>query len=257
MSIYQHFLTSEHAFIDKVLQWQQDVEQNYAPKLTNFLDPREQDIIRSVIGTNDEVKIKLFGGQERFERKRALLYPDYYEPIDEDFQLAFFELRYPDKFITIEHRDLLGALMSIGLKREKFGDILAADGVMQFVIAEEVAQYVELQLESVGRAKVTLLPIQKEQLIEIIDEWDELSKTVSSLRLDAVLAETYSLSRAKAAALIEKGDVHVNWKTIEQASHQVQIGDYLSIRGYGRSKLLAIDGKTKKDKWRLRLGRKK
>lgn len=257
MNIYQHFLTSEHAFIDKVLEWQQEVEQNYAPKLTNFLDPREQDIIQSVVGKNADVQIMLSGGRDGFERKRALLYPDYYEPIDEDFRLAFFELRYPEKFISIEHRDLLGALMSIGLKREKFGDILFADGRAQFVIAEEVSNYVEFQLDSVGRAKVNVRPIDKLHLIEVDDEWEELNKTVSSLRLDAVLSEGYSLSRSKVVALIEKGYVHVNWKTIEQPSYQVHEGDYLSIRGFGRSKLLEIVGKSKKDRWRLRLGRKK
>lgn len=257
MSIYQHFPQSEHAFLDKILEWQADVEQNYAPKLTNFLDPREQDVIQSVVGKNADIKIKLSGGQDRYERKRALLHPDYYEPMDEDFQLAFFELRYPEKFVTIEHRDLLGALMSIGLKREKFGDIIFSEERVQFVLAEEVSDYVELQLESVGKAKVHVFPIEKEQLIEVKDEWAELNKTVSSLRLDAVLSEAYSLSRAKVIALIEKGYVHVNWKTIEQPSYQVHEGDFLSIRGFGRSKLLEIVGKSKKDRWRLRLGRKK
>ena len=104
MNIYQHFRPEEREFIDQVLGWKEYVEQTYAPKLTDFLDPREQQIIQTLIGNTQEVKVSLFGGTPGAERQRALVYPDYYEPEHDDFQLTLFELAYAKKFVTIEHR---------------------------------------------------------------------------------------------------------------------------------------------------------
>ena len=78
--------------------------------------------------------------------------------------------------------------------------------------------------------------------------------TVSSLRLDVVLAAIYNDSRQKAQTLIKSNHVKVNWKTVENASFEVEAGDVISARGYGRSKLLSIEGRTKRDKWRISVG---
>lgn len=74
MDIYQHFRKEEHSFIDQVLSWMEQVERSYLPRLTDFLDPREQQIIEMLIGTsNDELKLLFFGGGTYSERKRRLL----------------------------------------------------------------------------------------------------------------------------------------------------------------------------------------
>ena len=65
MSIYQHFRPEEKEFIDQALNWIEQVKDSYAPKLTDFLDPRQQQIIASLLGHDDEVKIEFFGGAMR------------------------------------------------------------------------------------------------------------------------------------------------------------------------------------------------
>ncbi len=62
MNIYQHFRPEEKEFIDQVLQWKSYVESAYTPKLTDFLDPREQYIMKMVIGENAHVNYHFFGG---------------------------------------------------------------------------------------------------------------------------------------------------------------------------------------------------
>ena len=74
MSIYQHFRPEEREFIDQVLNWKEYVENNYAPKLTDFLDPREQQIVKIIIGQHMGIKWQFFGGTEFTERKRAFLF---------------------------------------------------------------------------------------------------------------------------------------------------------------------------------------
>lgn len=257
MNIYQHFRPEEREFIDQVINWKDYVEQSYAPKLTDFLDPREQQILATVIGKHHDVKWELFGGAQGTERKRALLFPDYMQVRQEDFQIKLFGIEYPKKFITIEHRQVLGSLMSLGLKRGKYGDILIDGDTVQFFAAEEIADYIRLQLESVGRASISLTELDIEQAAAIAEEWNEMTATVSSLRLDTVMSSLFNLSRQKSQLLIQHGHVKVNWTAIENSAFECGEGDVISARGYGRAKIIAIEGKTKKDKYRVIAGRKK
>ncbi|TYS61533.1 RNA-binding protein [Sutcliffiella horikoshii] len=257
MSIYQHFRQEEHDFIDQVLEWKVSVIELYASKLTDFLDPREQEIVKSVVGNNDDVKLAFHGGANGAERKRALLYPPYLEPSADDFGLKAYDLSYPEKFVKIEHRQVLGSLMGIGLKRSKFGDIYFHDSSIQIVLSAEVSAFVEMQLQEVGKVKVSLNELPLEHLESTETSWEEASTTAASLRLDVMIASIYNLSRQKAQLLIGAKKVKINWKLVEQTAFECQEGDILSVRGFGRSKLLTVDGKTKKDKWRIIVGKQK
>lgn len=257
MSIYQHFRPEERNFIDQVLNWKEYVEQTYSPKLTDFLDPREQQIVKMIVGGQADMKWAFFGGSDHSERKRAFLFPDYHQLEEDDFKITLFEIHYPQKFISLMHPQVLGSLMSLGLRREKFGDIVLLGDRVQFFCAEEVGSYVRLELQSVGRTKVEL--IQKPLTEGLIQEdlWSEQTDTISSLRLDTVVASIFKLSRQKSQALIDAGLVKVNWTSIENTSFECGAGDTISVRGYGRGKIFSIEGKTKKDKWRILIGRQK
>ena len=185
------------------------------------------------------------------------LTPQYLETTIDDFQLTLFSVEYPTKFITIEHRDVLGALMNLGLKREKFGDIFISDDVVQIVVATEIADYVEMNVETIGKATVRLNRIPLSEHIKPKDDWEEGKATVSSMRLDVVIAQMYKLSRTKVSPLIEKGLVKVNWKTVDRPDFIIADGDYISVRQFGRAKVIGIEGITKKDKYRIRYGRKR
>jgi RNA-binding protein YlmH len=252
VTIYQHFRQDEKEFVDSVLHWRGQVENQYAPKRTDFLDPRQQYIVQSIIGHSQDVLLSF--SPTHAERKRALLYPSYFEPEEEDFGIRLFEIEYPDKFVTIEHRQVLGSIMSLGLKREKFGDILVDENKIQLILAEEISEYVRMELVQVGKAKVSLRAIPYTELIKTREEWQEKVTTVSSLRLDVVLAAIYNISRQKAQTLIRGKLVKLNWKVTENPSMEVETGDVISARGFGRSKLISIEGRTKREKWRISLG---
>lgn len=254
MNLYQHFRPEEHHFIDQVIEWKEMTTRVYVPKLTDFLDPREQEIVSTVIGKNDEITVKFFGGHENAERKRALICPLYANALEEDFNVSLYEIDYPSKFVKITHRDCLGALMALGLKRQKFGDILSDGERFQIVFASEITDYIIFNFTSIGKAGITMNPQDSSGVIDVTEEWQERVGTVSSLRLDVILAEIHNLSRQKVIPYLEQGLVKVNWKQIEQTSYQCREGDHISLRGYGRSKLLKIEGQTKKEKLRIRFG---
>lgn len=255
--IYQHFRHEERQFIDQVIEWKENVLNQYSPKLTDFLDPREQEIVSSVIGEHLDVRVTFSGGVDDTERKRALLYPDYYEVKEEDFQLALFEVQYASKFITLQHRQVLGSLMSLGLKRNKFGDIRFYNDMVHFICASEISDYLFANFNEIGRAKISLKNLDVHSFIPNKEDVQEMVTTVSSLRLDVVGAAIYNLSRQKIQPLITNGHVKVNWKVVDSASFECREGDNLSIRGYGRSKLTSIEGRTKKDRVRVVISKQK
>ncbi|RIW36337.1 RNA-binding protein [Bacillus salacetis] len=253
-SIYQHFRKDEKEFIDSVLEWREFVENSYSPKVTGFLDPRQQYILSAIMGKNADIKLSFYPDSDDLERKRCILYPDYYEPSQSDFAVTLFEINYPKKFVTLEHRQILGSLMSIGLKREKFGDILINGDKVQLLTASEIADFVEMNFSEVGRTKVTMEKQPLEYLITSSEEWQDIAATASSLRLDVVLSALYNISRQKVQTLIAGGVVKVNWRVVENPSFEVGEGDVFSMRGHGRSKLISIEGRTKKDKFRITAG---
>ncbi|MFC4023226.1 RNA-binding protein [Oceanobacillus longus] len=252
MDIYQHFRKEEQPFIDQVLSWKEQVELTFQVKLTDFLDPREQQIVEMLIGSNNE-ELKLYknGGGTEAERKRIVIAPFYEEMSDHLFQLTLLEATYQHKFITLEHRDVMGAFMSLGVKRKKLGDIVVGDGIIQIVLAEEIASYITMNLTSIKNANVTFEEKPLAYLKQENEKWVESEKTVSSLRLDAVLKEIYHVSRKDAASFIQKLQVKVNYKVVEDSKFQLQEGDLISLRGKGRSKLTEIKGLSKKDKVRI------
>ncbi|MFC7685494.1 RNA-binding protein [Ureibacillus sp. GCM10028918] len=254
--LIQHFRKDEQIFIEKVIGWQREVEDRFAPKLTDFLDPRERFIVSSIIGQQNDLQVLTSGGFQEPERQRLFICPSYFEPTTEDFQISFFSINYPTKFVQLKHPDILGALLSLGIGRSKYGDIRIEGDVIQFAVAGEVQDYILANLTSIGKSKVKLEQITaKEQLITLTEEWFEHSYTVSSMRLDVILATVVNISRQKSQSLIKAGKVKVNWTVREDTSFEVQEGDVISARGYGRIKVMMTEGRTKKDKIRLQVGR--
>ncbi|MCG7342797.1 YlmH/Sll1252 family protein [Sporosarcina sp. ACRSL] len=254
-SIIQHFRKDEQPFIETVIGWTREVEDTYSPKLTGFLDPRQIFILGSIVRSSG-LQFGVNGAFLEPERQRALIYPDYYEPEDEDYQVSVFTVRYPAKFMTLEHRDILGSLMALGIDRSKFGDIRLEEDVVQFAAVEEMKDYLIANLTSIGKSKVRVEELgSQDELIVNKESWKEELHTISSLRLDSLVASLLNCPRQKAVALIQNDKVKVNHVIRDQQAFEVNESDILSIRGSGRFKIISIEGRTRKDKIRLLVGR--
>lgn len=254
-AILQHFRKDEQPFIESVIGWIREVENSYAPKLTDFLNPRERFIVQSLTAGTD-ILVGADGAYEDAERMRMLLYPDYYVPDQKDYAVTVFRINYASKFVTLGHKDVLGSLMSLGIDRSKFGDIQMNDGSVQFAVVGELKDYLTANLTSIGKSKVSVTEVfEREALITSTETWTEELHIVSSMRLDAVVAALLSLSRQKAVSLVRGDKVRVNWTAQNEPALELYEADILSIRGFGRFKVVAIEGRTKKDKVRLLTGK--
>ncbi|MGW9855694.1 RNA-binding protein YlmH [Staphylococcus hominis] len=214
--------------------------------MTSFLDPREQYILKVIVGSFEDMKVSYFGGQS-VERKRAIIAPSYFEPTEDDFEEVLIQINYPEKFVSIQHQHVLGTLMSLGIEREQIGDILVGDTI-QFVLTKQLESYIMMELTKIKGATVKLDSIPFKDMIQSKENWNIHHSTVSALRLDVVLKEMIRKSRSIAKQLIEKKRVKVNHTLIDSPDFQLQNNDLLSIQGFGRAQIVDIGGKTKKEK---------
>lgn len=257
MGIYQHFRQEERPFIDQVLDLKAQVERDYTPIVTDFLDPREQYIFQTIIGNDSSFVLGVEGGYSSAERKRICLAPFYHELTIDDYELTALTAKFPQKFVTLEHRDVLGSIMSLGIHRKKLGDVLVGNGEFHIICDQTLGTFFKLNLTQIKNSSVTLEEIPLAQITSPKENWVQQEGTVSSLRLDVVMKEIYRLSRTKAQQLITKQAVKVNHQVIEEPAYELQSGDLISVRKAGRSQLVSVLGTTRKDKYRIKTARLK
>ena len=253
-NIYQHFRKAEAPFIDQVAGWLQEVSDQYRPYLTDFLDPRQQYIVEAIVGEKGEQHYQFDGGYLAAERKRALIYPEYFVPTQEDFDIQLFEIHYPTKFATLSHGKVLGTLVNAGIKREVFGDIMTDGDRWQCFVTASMADYIQTQITQIGRIGVRLEPKDYTELLVPKDAWSLEHTTASSLRIDGLISAVYNISRQRSKELVENGKIKLNWQVFERPDFELGLRDIISVRGFGRIQLREIEGKSKKDKYRLLLG---
>lgn len=247
MNIYQHFREDEQSFIDQIVDWVLQVENQYYPYLTRFLNPRELFIIESVVGQYDQVNLETFGGYEAAEQKRALIYPPYFEPTEEDFKLSLIEINYPTKFAELSHGQIMGSILGSGLVRDTLGDIVTDGERWQVIIDETMKDYIFMNVERIGRVNVNFEERSFDELVNIQDGWEVEEIIVSSLRIDTVLAGALNFSRNRAKAMIQEKKIKVNWSEIDRPDLELEEQDMISVRGYGRIKIREKLSLTRKE----------
>lgn len=220
------------------------------PVFTDFYDPASwTSFLDELKRQGDSVRVVAFGGAEDAERRMLGFFP--LEVEEESFPIARLGARFNVKFNkSPRHQDYLGSIIGLGLERGKIGDIIVKEEGAELFVHEDIAEYICMQLEKVGRTPVS---------IELLPEDIEINKppekeeqiNVASLRLDVVLAAMFRLSRASVKSLINAEKVFVNWSPCTDAGKQVKSGDMLTLRGYGRGRVGEILGSTKKGRLRL------
>ena len=139
----------------------------------------------------------------------------------------------------------------LGIDRKLFGDILVDEKRAQIFVNRDFIPLFQDGIRKIGRLPVSLeeRPFTDRILSKI--DYREREILVSSFRLDALLSSALKLSRNQASQLIEKKSVQVNYHLVEKSDYQVAVGDLISVRKFGRLKIVKDNGQTKKDKIKL------
>ncbi len=216
------------------------------PSSTCFLSPREQELARFLFGAADG--LCYFGGYQEAERKMLCYVPDYLDTdslLEKDspvvcLRAVFYEGDSPS------HRDFLGGLMACGITRESLGDICVGNGSCDFFVTAQIADFIEQNLESVGRTHLKLHRIALQDVKAPEPETVEIKDTLASLRLDSVISTGFRISRALAADYIAAGKAAIDALPCDKPDKSVSEGMKISVRGLGKIKIKSVSGQTKK-----------
>lgn len=245
--LFTHFRKEERSFVERALDWIYRASVQHQEILTSFLDPREQYILTTLVNREqNEIRMVKDGGYINAERCRVCIFPEYLVPEEDCFSLV--HLRLASDF-SLEHREVLGSLLGLGIQRHIIGDILPKSDGADVIIAKEMKDYVMGTLTKVGRKGIIISEIARDQLWTEQQYGMEQQAIVSSLRLDTIIAAVCRISRTKSAQLVRLDKCKVNWQTINQPDYSVTIGDVISIRGYGRIRLDEVREATRKGRF--------
>ena len=214
------------------------------PVFSKFLDPAQGELALSV-AHRQGARASLWGGYEEAERRIArFCAPDALEERLE-WPLRWLRCRWDPRYAAPGHRDLLGALLGQGVERDNLGDLLVTEGEAYCAALPDIAGYLAGSLCEAGRAAIRCdVPEGDPRLPE--PRLEPQRRTVISLRLDAVLAAAWNLSRGEAMVLIAQGKVRVDHLPEERPDIRLAAGALVSARGKGRFRLTEIGAANRK-----------
>ncbi len=220
--------------------------ENYMVTNSTFLDMRQRTLAEASCRQHRGLRYCFYGGYEDAERTVAVFLPDYAE-LSEYHPLGLLRITQ-DGTRPLSHRDYLGSLMGLGIKREMFGDILVREGGADIIIIKDMGEFLQYHYEKAGRTSLRAEIAAIEEIIVPEGRFEEKRDTVASLRLDNLISSAFSLSRGKAGESIAGGLVFVNGLQAVKSDRQIKEGDKLVLRGKGKALLKAVSGVTKKDR---------
>ena len=218
---------------------------------TDFLDMYQVALVKSFLKRIEFTNYVLYGGFENAERKVLIIYPEKYNMnmVEKNYSKIIKAIK-----ITLDdeekgkysHRNYLGGVVKIGMKREKVGDILVSEDGADILVKEETAETLKQELGTLTRfenAKIEIIELQDLRKQEI--KVEEITIIVPSLRLDNFVSDLARTSRSKAVQIIDSERVFINGQNETKVSKQVKLGDVITIRGKGRFIVKEFNGSTR------------
>ncbi len=211
---------------------------------TGFLSPAERYALEHDINLR-MARMIFRGGHPDAERTMCFFLPEYME--EEDFDEAEYiaAIKLSAAFGEPGHRDYMGAVLGMGVDRAWVGDIITLGSDAYVICQPSVLRHLE-SIDKVGRYGVKAGRIELDRIPQKEKKVQELNFTVMSLRLDAVCAGMFRLSRSEAARQINAGNVSLNYSQCLKTDAAIKEGDIISIRGSGKGKLRELGGNSRK-----------
>ncbi|WP_035945288.1 RNA-binding protein [Fusobacterium perfoetens] len=212
-----------------------ETEEFYPPNIWSILEK-----------TNiNNVRFLFKGLREDSEKKNIIIIPENFSQDMPEFNLTYFKIDGKNKFRELLHKDFLGTIMSLGIKREILGDLIVKDNIAYGVIYKEKFSFLD-ELEKVSNVPVKIFEIDENEIPK--SEFQEIIITIPSVRFDSVVSEIANTSRQKAVTLIEEGLVMLNYNIQRDKSVEVKENDVITIKKVGKFIFSKELGENKKGK---------
>lgn len=230
---------------------------------THFLTPAQRADAEQIARTEHLYPGCFFyGGYPDAERTVCILAPDYIEAGEateldtyfrqdpEDCPLCVIRA-HKDAFGTLTHRDYLGALLGLGVKREMIGDLLVSEDGCDILALRQIAPYLAEHFTSAGHATLRCTVEEINTLKIAMQTGKEIFISVRSPRVDAILSSCFGLSRSLAAEAVSHGIVFVNSIPVAKPEKLLSAGDTITLRGKGKCKIRSMEGTTKSGRMKI------
>ena len=228
----------------RISELRKRAEFTYGTEFTDFLTLSEIETAKTVLnGAN----YMFFGGVSDAERLMLCIAHTDIEIMPEAFPIKVIRISPKNiKFASeFSHRDVLGSVLGLGLERDVIGDIFVKDKEAYLLCAEHIAVFLTEQLTQVRHTNV-ICSVTEAVASEFVKEYQVICRTVSAIRIDAVAAAAFGISRSSAATGISGGKVFINGREITAPAVAVKEQDVISFRGLGKARLKEIGNLTKK-----------
>lgn len=245
----------EKIFIAKVMDKIEFTLNRNTIENTDFLDLYQKELVKDLLRNIKFNNYYFLGGSETAEREILIVYPEKLKGIlkIEDLTekiLSIVNIILPNELKgEYTHRDYLGAIIKLGIKREKVGDIFVKKDGADIIVLKEIEEYLLTnlgQLTRFGKSQIDIKGINELEEIETITQ--KVQVIIPQMRLDCIVSEAIKCSRTKASEIIKQERVFVNHKLETKNSKLLKEQDMITIRGKGRFKINTILLRTKKDK---------
>lgn len=213
---------------------------------SDFLTLNEINILHEMKQDISFVTVNLCGGYETAERQIAAFIPHTYADLQLDYPISILKITpLNSKFAEkLSHRDFLGAILNLGIDRSKIGDILIKEVCGYCFVHACMTDFFLRELTRIKHTFVKTEVVSKAE--EIKPEFLHMEGSVSSERIDALLALAFSSSRSALSGLVAAEKVFINGKLCFSNSQQLKPGDIVSVRGFGKFIYRGFISNTKK-----------
>lgn len=219
---------------------------------TDFLDMYQKNVVQKLLNSLKYKNYIFYGGFKEAERTVAIFYPDKFDSsiVEKNYNtiMRMIEIILPNDLKgSYAHRDYLGGLMKLGIKREKIGDIITFAEGADIIVLNETIEFVKNNLTSLTRFSKSSIEIKGLEYLHNPEiKIETIQIIVASLRIDNIVSELARTSRTKAEEIISAGRVFVNFESTTKDSKILKEADIITIRGKGRFKIIKVEGNTKK-----------
>ena len=197
-----------------------------------------------------KISFDKYGAIENSERAFISIYEDF-PPEKYDYPISILKIQLSKNSKEQSHRNYLGSLLSLGIDRRILGDIIVQDKTAYVAVQSEFADFIKQELTKISNETCFISEINHDDVIEKTTDFKEVTISVASNRLDAVISELTNLSRDNAKQLIIKGLVILDGEIQYSPLKELKIGNKISVRKHGKFIFEKICGNTKSGRLKL------
>ena len=240
--------------VSRVLDKLEFVQKKNSIETTDFLDMHQKTVAEKVLKSQKITNYIYYGGYSNAERVMIIIYPEKLEDVFNNNQYDFNNIVEVIRVILpnemkgkYSHRDYLGAVIKVGLKREKVGDIIVNLDGADLIVSKDISKYIVDSFKELTRFSKSDIYEESIEKLNITEPKTEvLNIIIPSMRMDSIVSELIRTSRSKALEIINAERVFVNSEVITKNSKMLKENDMITVRGKGRFKIIKILNSTKK-----------